>query len=262
MFNARTAGRLGTLAVGLGFGAAVAAAAATPGIAWADPANVVGGDVVDQLASALAAAPVVSDNFAVSFDGIPLVSDGSAIATSTPGEFGLAIAEGANAVATSTGLFDTAVAGGAGTTTTSAGTFDSASAIGDGSSAVSGGSGLYDDNASVYGLDSDATAIGGNFDTASVSGNDDDATAEFGSGNYASAAFGTHDVATSGGLGSASDLLGNGDWSTILGSSDTAFSGTDAAGQGSYDWAGVFVGESLHAVAQGANFAYDFLPSL
>src|SRR5271169_3880264 len=112
----------GLLAVGLGIGAALAA---TPGVASADtlatdPLSwLAGPDLGDLSAAALPAAPTL--DLAISFDGFSLFQEGSATATTTTGEFGLAIASGANSDATATGgLFDTAFADG----TSSAATAD------------------------------------------------------------------------------------------------------------------------------------------
>jgi hypothetical protein len=257
MGNTRTVGRLGTMAVGLGFGAALAAS--TAGIAWADPANSSLLDAVDQLASAAAAAPAPSaDNFAVSFDGISLTQEGNAIALSTPGQFGLAIADGDGSQAISTGFLDSAIAGGTGTTASATGSFDYASALGDGSEATAGTRASdVGDTASANGIGTTATSGVGSYDSASVYGQTGD-TAVAASGNNDSASIIAtlgHEVATASG--------GNFDIAQIF--NGAATSTADAGAGGNYDWAadfGLLSQEALHASAVGANFLVDIEPML
>jgi trimeric autotransporter adhesin len=245
------------MAVGLGFGAALAAS--TAGIAWADPANSTLVDAVDQLASAAAAAPGPStDNFAMSFDGISLTQEGNAIALSTPGQFGLAIAEGDGSQAISTGFLDSAIAGGTGTTASATGSFDAASALGDGSEATAGTSAKdVGDTASAYGIGTTATSAVGSYDSASVNGATGD-TAEAGGGNNDSASI----IATLG-HETATATGGNFDIAQILYGADSS---TAYAGEGgSYDWAadlGYLSQEALHASAVGANYLVDIEPVL
>jgi hypothetical protein len=109
MFNVYRIGRLGIVAVGLGVSAAVAS---TPWIASADPvAAQTAADAAVGSAAALTD-PVAFDpnNFAVSIDGITLIQEGSAIATSTFG--GIAIADGADSLASADGFLDIATAEG------------------------------------------------------------------------------------------------------------------------------------------------------
>lgn len=99
MMNTRGFARLGMLAVGLGIGAAVAHAP----VAAADSST----DLLSSIDSLLgggalpALDPTSGLNLAISFNGTPLVSDGSAHADSgTAGDYDLAIANGANSYAT------------------------------------------------------------------------------------------------------------------------------------------------------------------
>jgi hypothetical protein len=100
MVSTRSIARLGTLAVGLGIGAAWAhtpiASADTPG----DAAS-----TVDSLISGLPAADPSSLDFQISFNGVDLFSTTSneATATTVAGQFGLAIAFGDGASATAEG---------------------------------------------------------------------------------------------------------------------------------------------------------------
>jgi hypothetical protein len=257
MGNTRTVGRLGMMAVGLGFGAALAAS--TAGIAWADPASSSLIDAVDQLASAAAAAPGPStDNFAMSFDGISLAHEGNAIALSTPGQFGLAIAEGDGSQAISTGFLDSAIAGGTGTTASATGSFDAASALGDGSEATAGTSASdVGDTASAYGIGTTATSAVGSYDSASVNGATGDTAVAGGGNNDSASIIATlgHEVATASG--------GNFDIAQIF--YGAAGSTADAGAGGNYDWAadlGYLSQEALHASATGANFLVDIEPML
>jgi hypothetical protein len=170
MGNTNRIGRIGGLAVGLGIGAV----AAMPGTASADPVS---------------ADP---NDFAFSIDGFTLFQQGTATATSAPGLFDLALAEGANSSATAgSGLFDLAVARGDDSSAAANGDFynlvlahgdgsyasasdgsgDYAFAYGDGSKTVVSGSG---DNANIFGTDSTATVTGDN-NTAAILGDNDTA---------------------------------------------------------------------------------------
>jgi hypothetical protein len=206
--DARRLGRLGIFAVGLGIGAAVAS---TPGIASADSAT-------DEIASVLAAidpfgaAAAAPTNVDISFDGFDLFNGGgSAVATTTPGDFDFAIAEGANAHAIATGGF-----------------FDYASADGTNAYAVAGG------------------GAGTNFDSATDIGNNttfgtDGAFAEGGSGNTAidlgnNAGTGDGAFAGSGGL---EGVTGNNDEALVFGNLTGAGSGSFAV-DGHNDAASLF----------------------
>jgi hypothetical protein len=101
MVNTRSIARLGVLAVGLGIGAAWAH---TP-VASADTST----DLLSSIDSLLGGGGLsaLSDpsglNLAISFDGMSLVQEGSATATTTSGDFDLAIASGAGSDASATG---------------------------------------------------------------------------------------------------------------------------------------------------------------
>src|SRR5277367_4928350 len=106
----------GGLAVGLGIGAALAA---TAGTAAADPLspldpNVAAASVdavTGTLGTAAADPAALPDlNIAISVDGITLLQEGSATATSGTGDLAIAFGAGSDASATG-GLFDTATAG-------------------------------------------------------------------------------------------------------------------------------------------------------
>ena len=96
MVNRRGIARLGMLAIG-------AALASAPGMAWADSSTDWLSSIDGALAGALPAADPSGLNLAISFDGIPLVQDGNATATTLSGEYGLAIAYGDGASATAEG---------------------------------------------------------------------------------------------------------------------------------------------------------------
>ncbi len=128
MRNARGIGRASVVAVGLGFGAALAAA----GVASADPT---GGS--DAIVGSAAAVPFDFSNFAVNIDGIPIFSAGNAVAQSGFG--GIAIADGAHSTASATGFLDIADAQGVYSQAGDNGTVDLAGAYGANSQAVSSG---------------------------------------------------------------------------------------------------------------------------
>ncbi len=164
------------LAVGLGLGAALAS---TPGSAWADTSS----DVFSSIDWAGLLNPAVAtpatSAFQVSFDGMDLfpTAGNAATATTTPGEFSLAIAIGSGADATAThGIGDYALANGtnafavAGGDSTGNGNFDSAIDIGNN---TLGGPGAHD---GAYAGAGDIGGIGsgtghGSFDTAIDIGN-------------------------------------------------------------------------------------------
>jgi hypothetical protein len=98
MVNTRFA-RLGVLAVGLGIGAGWAH---TP-VAAADSSTDWLSSIDGLLSGALPAADPSGLNLAISFDGMSLIQDGNATATTASGEFGLAIAYGDGATATAEG---------------------------------------------------------------------------------------------------------------------------------------------------------------
>jgi hypothetical protein len=247
MKHATRIGRFAGLAVGLGIGAALAA---TPGVASADPST----DwlsSIDSLVSggALPAAAPSGLDLAISFDGYSLVSDGTASAETTSGDYGLAIASGNDASATATdGTGDYALADGAGTTAISGtGNDDSAYAIGAGSVAGAG-----------TGNDDTAFASGGGQALASGDVVTDPTPVEYPGNDDFAAAIGPDAKAESG------DLFTN-----VASSNDTAIvvdpTGTEGstafAGEGNFDLAAAF-GDMLHASATELNNVIDILPSL
>ncbi len=160
MVNARRVGRLGMLAVGLGVGAAVAS---TPGIASADTVDPFGFDF---------------SNIAISYNGMSLIHEGSAVATTTAGTGDLAIADGAGAQAiTVDGIGNFSLADGtnalaaAGGSPTAEGDLNTAVDIGNNTVLGPGApDGAYAGAASLIGDDS-ATGGTGSFDNAFDFGN-------------------------------------------------------------------------------------------
>ncbi len=91
MVNSIAIGRIGILGVGLGIGAALAS---MPGIAAADPTpdpNIYGAIDASVLQKDFPAADPTS--IAISIDGVPLLHEGSASATSGSGEFAIAVGQ-------------------------------------------------------------------------------------------------------------------------------------------------------------------------
>jgi hypothetical protein len=248
MRHAKAIRQLGTLVVGLGIGAAVAA---TPGIASAD-STAVDAAAFDPSALIVDPAPAASGlDLAISIDGIPLLQEGSATAYSGTGDFAIAYGDDATASAGATsnpGSLDYAFADG-----TNAGAYagvgndDSAIAIGSGSSAsVGSGNG---DIGFADGTGTSVTAGGepnlGTVDTVEVAGNDMYASA-VGSDDNAAA------VAALDGVSAAS----TGDVATVIGNSSDAY-----AGVGDYDFAGA-LSDALTSAATNGNFLFDLMPSL
>jgi hypothetical protein len=139
MVNARGIARLGTLAVGLGIGAAWAH---TP-VASADTSTDWLTSIDSLLGGALPAPAISTLDLSISFDGISLVQDGNASASTLSGEFGLAIAYGDNASAFAAGgTGDYALASGtnalavAGSVTGTGDNYDSAVDIGNNASTL------------------------------------------------------------------------------------------------------------------------------
>jgi hypothetical protein len=148
MVNSRSIARLGTLAVGLGIGAAWAH---TP-VAQADTSNDLLSSIDSLLSGVPAADPAAVTDFQISFNGTDLFPTlgNEATATTVAGQFGLAIAFGDGASATAQGgIGDYALASGtnalanAGSLTSGAtgNNFDSAVDIGNNSAGV--GDGAY-----------------------------------------------------------------------------------------------------------------------
>jgi hypothetical protein len=195
MVNTRSIARLGTLAVGLGIGAAWAhtpVAAADTSTDWLSS--------VDSLLSGAVPAPAVTTDLAISFDGTSLFQSGTASADSgTAGQFGLAIAFGNGASATAEG--------GTGNYALADGT-DALAKAGDSTSGATGSDYNY------------AVDIGNNADPSTYPGAPDGAYAGAGSliGNAASTAGDSHNTAI--------DIGNNGvDTETLTGGNSGAFAG-------------------------------------
>ena len=287
MVSIRGFARLGTIAVGLGIGAAVAqspvASADTSSDWWSSiDSLMVGGTLPAETTSAL--------NYQISFDGYDLFPTTGNLATATTnvGEYGLAIAygDGANAIATG-GIGNIAVDIG-----TNTGDGDGASTgDGNGNIAVIIGNdsgphevaiaGSGNGNVAVAigdnsGLPDQVLAYGGNGNTAIDIGNNDgqfvETAAGGGDGNTA-IAIGTN--------GSAFANDGNNNFAEVLGPENSAVgafggdhniayvldpfgSGASNAfsGDSNYDLAAVLLTDG-HASAQGSSdFLYDIISSL
>jgi hypothetical protein len=155
MVNTRGVARLGMLAVGLGIGVAVAHSP----VAVADSSNDWLSSIDSVLGGSALPAPSSGLDLAISFDGYSLVSDGTASAETTTGDYSLAIADGDHADATAYGTGNTAIADGDGATAfANAGTGDYA--LADGINAEAGAGGVSGDT-------------GANYDTAIDIGNND-----------------------------------------------------------------------------------------
>ena len=254
MVNIIAIGRIGILGVGLGIGAALAS---MPGIAAADP-NSYGAIDASVLQDAFPAADPTS--IAISVDGVPLLQEGTASATSGSGDFAIAVGSESSATATG-GIFDMASAGTDSTATATDGNFDVASAS-SGLSATGGtataGDGSFD-VAQASGLNGVASAENGSFDNAlALTGNSGTALAQFGNGDVA-ADIG--DGSASAG-GTSASLLGNLDFAGNFGSLSEATAGSSDIASGSYDIAAILAGGTGDATATGGNFLVDILPSL
>jgi hypothetical protein len=255
MLNVRVISRLAMLAVGLAIGAA---AGSTPGVASADTTT----DPFSWLAGLDFADPASSTsglNLAISIDGYPLISDGSAFADSSAGN--IAIAYGADAIADSQGGYgDVAEASGTNAYAISGGSsgsnFDTAidignnsapgSASGDGAFANAGYPPGSDDTAVVIGNNSLAYSSIGNNDLASVVANNSESYA--GGDLQDGTVTGENDVATVfdpvGTVGSVANA--------------GATQGVDGV-SGNSDIASVFFSDGVPANALGANDFYDIV---
>jgi len=218
MVNTRSIARLGTLAVGLGIGAAWAH---TP-VASADTSSDWLSSIDGLLSGALPAPATSTLDLAISFNGTSLFSEGTATADSgTAGDYDLAIAYGLGSTADADG-----------------GTGDTAIAIGGstiGSAANASGTGDY---ALADGNDAFANAGGGtgaNYDSAIDIGNNDLPSTGYYDGAYAGDA----------------DLIGNTDPNGGTGAHDTAIeigndtnSATVGGNEGAFSGAGGLIGSS------------------
>jgi len=230
MVNTRGIARLGMLAVGLGIGAAVAhtpVASADSSTDWLSGlGDLLGGGAVPALS-----APSGLD-LAISFNGMSLVSDGTAAAHTTAGDFGLAIASGNDATANATGgTGDYALADGTNALANAGGgpgaNFDNAIDIGNNPATVVGApDGAYAGDADLIGNTNGGT---GSFDTAiDVGNNTSDPSEALDGGN-------TGAFAGAGGLIGA-DGNGNSDTAINFGN-DSGFGDGPAAVAGNGDYA-------------------------
>jgi hypothetical protein len=193
--NARGLVRLGMFVIGMGIGFAVPDAA----VASADTSSDPFGWLADLGLSAAAPQIIVEPNLAISFDGYSLLSDGTATADTTPGDFGLAIAYGSGAHADASGGFgDLAVVDGTNSTATTEDVFG-------------GGGGIFN-VAVVQGTGSYAEADHGNLDAAFTNGDDAQAFAGIGE---APGTSGIGDLASASGAGSQA-FGQSGDFNTAL----------------------------------------------
>jgi hypothetical protein len=284
MINARGLARLGMLAVGLG----IAAGWGQMPVAFADTASDPFSWPGDLAAPALTTTP--SDlNLAVSFDGYNLIEDGTATATTSPGDVSFAIAYGDDAAANASngfggfasavgygstavmgeyaGYLNTAVANGTySEANVSAGSLDSAVADGNNSDAFSGGSTEIsgnDDVAEALGTNTAAIADGGSHDSAwaidptGTAGTG--AYAYLGSGNFASA-LGDGDQARAG--GDTVYTSGDNDIATVFGNDSLAFAGANESDPGNFDLGAVFDNSNVSQDAIGGDYLYDIVTAL
>jgi hypothetical protein len=211
MGNGRGIARLGMLAVGLGLGAAVAQAPVAPADSSTDWLS-----SVDTLLGGALPAPATSGlDLAISFDGYSLVSDGSANAYTTSGDYDLAIAYGANSQAEAVdGVGDTAIANG---------NYAEASAYdGTGDYALADGSRAYADAGG---------GTGANYDSAIDIGNNDPPATGVPDGAYAGDADLDGGGSTTGSYDTSIDIGNNtNDTAEGVGGQDGAFAGAGGLG--------------------------------
>jgi hypothetical protein len=232
MVNARRIGRLGTFAVGLGIGAAVAS---TPGIASADP--------VDPFAFDL-------NDISISFNGMNLLQEGTAVATSGQGDFAVAIGDGAHASATN-GFGDYSLADGtnalanAGGSTSALGNFDNAIDIGNNDittvgapdGAFAGAGNLVAGGGAGAGSNDLAIDIGNNTGTTLANGelaNGNDGAFAGGGGLIGLSGNGNNDTAIDFGNNSGENLGP----AAVGGTFDTAIQNGNSLGEGGGAFAG------------------------
>ncbi len=262
--NLRVINRLGMLAIG-------AAVASSPGLAWADSSTDWLSSIDGLLSGALPAADPSGLDLAISFDGMSLLADGNATATTQSGEFGLAIASGDGASATAEGgTGDYALADGAGAIAAAGGIagstgndFDSAIDIGNNATG-SQFDGAYAGQGQLVANAGSPGSGNGSFDTAIEIGNNasstDDDGAHAGAGGLVGLGDdGNHNFAidignNSNGTGQGADAVG-GDYNSgsYLGNIDIA-DGSNGhfayAGFGDGNIANV-VGENSYAFSGG-----------
>jgi len=230
MVNARAIARLGTLAVGLGIGVAVAS---TPGVAVADSSADWLGDLFGGVALPAPAVPGL--DLAISIDGYSLVSEDTASADSGSGDIAIAYGDGAYASAEG-GNGDFALADGSDALARSGGLSTDTGANDDTSVDVGNNTGDVDGPWTVAGNDNYASSFGddtsdgegsvasdGDSNIAEVVGPNTYAFADAGNSNiaYVFDPFGT-------GAGSEADagVYGNFDLSAVFGDGLTSTSAT------------------------------------
>lgn len=228
MRRAKTIGRLGGLAIGLGIGAALAA---SPGVASADP------------------------DIDISFDGMDIFHTPGHTAEAFSGTNDFAIAMGTNSIAHAgdaigPGQFDTAFADGANTLVFALrGDFDNAFADGTGSGAFAGGEagGLNSSNDFSWAF-GPGTFAGTGAAGATPSGND------------VALVFDPFSTGTS--FTSASASGGMFDFASVFGDNSSDWAGTFAGAGGNFDLAEIFGNGLTTTAATGANFLTDILTGL
>jgi len=241
MVNVRGIARLGTLAVGLGIGAAWAhtpVASADSSSDWLS--------TVDGLLSGASPAPATPIDLDISYDGYTIYDGGgSATADTTTGDYSLAIAYGDHAVATAYGTGNTAIADGDGANAfANAGTGDYA--LADGTNADAGAGGV-------------SGATGANYDTAIDIGNNDVQSI----GEFDGAFAGNADLEEPGGSGTGSydtaiDIGNNTNDASLASNGNDGSYGLDGNGNyasesgsttGEYEYASASEGNDNTAIA-------------
>jgi hypothetical protein len=209
-------------------------------------------------------------NLAISFNGMSLVSDGSAVANSgTAGNYDLAIAYGDGATAfANNGTGNSALAiGPAASAIATNGNDDSATAL---NGIAAAGYGNHD---VALAIGDHAGALGGDYDSALQWGRDAYALAGDGDGNFANVmgagsgdftggGFNGYDLGFAGGTAS---LWANHDIASVFGDNSNAVAGSDllhgGTTVGDHDIASVFGMNNVTANATGANGLSDFSPT-
>jgi hypothetical protein len=264
MVNARAIARLGTLAVGLGVGLAVAS---TPIVAVADSSV----DWLSELFGGMALpAPAVPDlNLAISIDGYSLVSSGTASADSGSGDIAIAYGDGAYASAEG-GNSDFALADGSealaqsGGLSTDTGANDD-TAIDVGNNSIDGDDAAWAGNSDLNGGTDGGTGSG---DTAIDIGNNSnffDSSVAGAGGLVGGVGNGDNDTSidignNSGGVDGPWTVAGNDNFASSFGD-DTSVGEGAVAGDGDSNIADS-VGPNAYTFADGgnSNIAYVFDP--
>jgi hypothetical protein len=299
MVGTRGIARLGTLAVGLGVGAAMAHSP----VASADSSTDWLSSIDSLLSGGALPAPSSGLDLAISFDGYSLFQEGSANADTTTGEYGLAIAYGSDALASAEGgTGDYAFADGTNALADAGGglgdtgaNYDSAIDIGnndlplegfaDGAyagnsdliGAIDGGTGSYDtaidignntSDGSLGGADGSFAGAGGLIPGGSGDGNNNTAidignNSGFNDGSHAGAGNGNYaseSGSTTGGAEGAYAASGN-DNTAVSDASYTEGGDDVYAGNGNDNYASIIGPENSNALAIGdSNIAYILDP--